>query len=236
MCSHDTASTHQREQKMLPNKPTSDVLLAAMNDLGTAQDDASVPSAVPMKRLKGKMPSRKRTFEPDPDQEENERKAVKFPIGDGDVMRCRARVRLLLKRILGKIVKDQIVRRVYHIQQQLPCEGCQENWPGQDDHACLFFGDTPEYRVEDYVSEHYKHVASSIDANEIFDVFYAVCQLLVAMGFTHPKLSKETLNDTIQEILLGWENETEDIAQTFNSWSFLNVTRLLDFVMTSHCA
>ena len=74
-------TTHQREKKMLPNKPTSDVLLAAMNDLGTAQDDASVPSAVPMKRLKGKMPSRKRTFEPDPDQEENERKAVKFPIG-----------------------------------------------------------------------------------------------------------------------------------------------------------
>ena len=81
MCSHDTASTHQREQKMLPNKPTSDVLLAAMNELGTTQDDASVPSAVPMKRLKGKMPSRKRTFEPDPDQEENEKKAVKFPIG-----------------------------------------------------------------------------------------------------------------------------------------------------------
>ena len=27
-------TTHQREKKMLPNKPTSDVLLAAMNELG----------------------------------------------------------------------------------------------------------------------------------------------------------------------------------------------------------
>ncbi len=74
-------TAHQREQQMLPNQPKSDVLKAAMAELGAVQDDASVPSAVPMKHVKGKMSSRKRRFEPDPDQEENERKAVKFPIG-----------------------------------------------------------------------------------------------------------------------------------------------------------
>ncbi len=74
-------TTHQREQQMLPKKPKPDVLKAAMTELGTAQDAASVPPAVPMVDVKGKMPSRKRRFEPDPDQAENDRKAVKFPIG-----------------------------------------------------------------------------------------------------------------------------------------------------------
>ncbi len=148
-------------------------------------------------------------------------------------MHCRARVRLLLKRILGKIVKDRIVRRAYDMQQQLPCEGCQENWACQDHHACLFFGNTPEYRAEEFVLEHYEHVVSSIESNEIIDVFYAVCRLLIVAGFTHAGLTKETLNDTIQDILMGWQNETDDIAQTFNSYSFPNVTRLLVFVMAS---
>ena len=68
--------TYQREQHMLPKKPSSKVLKAAMVELSATQDDD-----VPMVAVKGKKPSRKRRFEPDPDQAENERKAVKFPIG-----------------------------------------------------------------------------------------------------------------------------------------------------------
>ena len=37
-------TTHQREQKMLPKKPTSNVLLAAMNELGTAQAESQAES------------------------------------------------------------------------------------------------------------------------------------------------------------------------------------------------
>ncbi len=130
-------------------------------------------------------------------------------------------------------MKDRIVQRVQHIQQQLPCEGCQEHWPSQVDHACLFFGDTPEYHVEDFVSEHYEHVVSSIDGNEIIDVFLAACRLLADGGFMHADLTKETLNDIIQDILMVWKTETEDIAKTFNSYLFPNVTKLLGFVMAS---
>ena len=64
--------TYQREQHMLPKKPSSKVLKAAMVELSATQDDD-----VPMVAVKGKRPR----FEPDPNQAENKRKAVKFPIG-----------------------------------------------------------------------------------------------------------------------------------------------------------
>ena len=139
-------------------------------------------------------------------------------------LRCRARVGLLLQRILGKQVKARIVKRVYQTQQQLPCEGCQEHWGNQDEHACLFFGNGPEYRVEDFVSDHYEHVVSTIDTNEVIEVFDAVCRILFGADATQAGLTKETLKDITQDILLGWQNETEDITQTFNSFRFPNVT------------
>ena len=72
------ATTHQREQKMLPENGPSDVMAAAMAELRYAPNTAPDP---PMKNVKGKRMSQKRKFEPDPDQEANERNAIKFAIG-----------------------------------------------------------------------------------------------------------------------------------------------------------
>ena len=153
------------------------------------------------------------------------------PYDDGTT--CGSRVGPLIKRILGQIVKDRIVERAYEKQKHLPCEGCEEHWANQEGHACLFFCNMPEYRVEDFVSEHYDNVMSSMDVSEIIKIFYAVSEHLTVGGFSHEGSSKQTLNDLIQDVLMSWENETDDITETFNSYAFPNVTRLIDFVLAA---
>lgn len=125
------------------------------------------------------------------------------------------------------------MQRAYQIQQQLPCEGCEENWASQDEHACMFYGVTPEYCVEDFVPLHYDNVQSSIDANEIISIFYAVRRLFDDETFIRTGLTKEALNDVIHDILMSWKNSTEDIAPSFRSYSFSNLNRLINYVMAS---
>ncbi|XP_038062841.1 uncharacterized protein LOC119733319 [Patiria miniata] len=131
----------QQEESEVDSGPAEDLLAAAMTELtGNPPTDLSKPPFI-----KGKPTKRK--FSPDPDQQENEKNAVRFEIGGSsnqDIIDRRVRVRTLTKRILTKLITDEILQLVYHTQKRLGCEGCKKDWPSLFEHACTFLVGIPQ--------------------------------------------------------------------------------------------
>ena len=85
-----------------------------------------------------------------------------------DVPARKFRATRLTKRILTKLITDEILHLIYRAQEQLGCEGCEKTWPSQWDHACLFFGRNPVCCIE---HEYIEEATQSLDTNGEFRYF-----------------------------------------------------------------
>ncbi|XP_038058687.1 uncharacterized protein LOC119730560 [Patiria miniata] len=225
-----TVQPAQQEESQADSGPAPDLLAAAMAELS---------GKPPMKLaeppfIKGK-PGKKRKFSPDPEQEENDRNAVRFHIGEStnqDIVDRRARARRLTKRILTKLITDEILRLVYRAQEQLGCEGCEEDWTSQWDHACLFFGVNPENRIDDFMDEHFDEAIQSLDTGRVLPMFHAVAALLGASSFSGEGVDLNAeINPIIADILTEWKADQSDIGTSFYTMLFDNTTELVQYTI-----
>ena len=147
-------------------------------------------------------------------------------IDDADyVANCKQRVMTLVKRILTKMVTDQIFSLTYEAQEQLGCEGCEKDWPSQYDHACLFFGMDPTCCLSDYVDLHYERAAQSVDKTQVALIFGAVTSRLGVGPFTYEGMNMDNL---IDQILNEWKLHPADLSTSFYTTAFDIVTELID--------
>ena len=147
-------------------------------------------------------------------------------------MARRSRARTLTERILTKLITDEIFKLVYRAQEQLGCEGCEEDWPSQWDHACLFFGKNPECRIDDFVPEYLEEAMELLDTGRVLSIFQAVTNLLGASSFIGDELDLDAeINITISNILNKWKLNQKDISLSFYSSSFNKTYELIDNVL-----
>ena len=134
---------------------------------------------------------------------------------------------MVIKRILTKIVTDEILRFVYVAQDALGCEGCEENWGTQDEHQCLFFGISPTSNLYNYVDEWYSDAAPCVKPNKVIDIFDAVN---ISLNVTKSSEDGQNIDKhaIIKEIMDGWGEDPDDIARSFYSTFFNNLTELID--------
>ncbi len=139
-------------------------------------------------------------------------------------------VKMVIKRILTKIVTDEILRLVYANQDALGCEGCEMFWGTQDEHQCLFFGVSPASNLYDYVDEWYSDAASCVKPDKVIDIFDAVN---ISLNVTESSEDGQNIDKhvVIKEVLDEWREDPDDIARSFYSTFFNNLTELIDSTM-----
>ena len=151
-----------------------------------------------------------------------------------DVPARKFRATRLTERILTKLITDEILHLVYRAQEQLGCEGCEQNWASQWDHACLFFGLNPVCRMEHFVPEYIDEAMQSLDTNRVLSTFQAVAALLGAESFIGDEVDSRTeLNTMIVDILNDWRAVPEDVSISFYSPLFDKTSELIQHVVES---
>ena len=151
-----------------------------------------------------------------------------------DVPARKFRATRLTKRILTKLITDEILHLVNRAQEQLGCEGCEKNWPSQWDHACLFFGRSPVCCIEQFVPEYIEEATQSLDTNWVLSIFQAVAALLGADSFIGDEVDLSIeLNTMIVDILTDWKAVPEDVSISFYSPLFDETSELILHVMES---
>ena len=144
---------------------------------------------------------------------------------DEYVADCKQRVKTLVKRILTRMVTDRIFNLTYEAQEQLGCEGCEKDWPSQNDHACLFFGMNPICCLSDYVDEYFVRAAQLVDKTQVVLVFGAVTSRLGVGPFTYEGMN---MYDIIHQVLNEWKLDPADLSRSFYTNVFDILTELLD--------
>ena len=146
----------------------------------------------------------------------------------------RSRATRLTKRILTKLITDEIFHLVYRAQEQLGCEGCEEDWTSQWDHGCLFFGVNPECRLQDFVPDYLEEAMQSLDTNRVLSIFQAVTSSLGADAFIvdGADLNNE-LNAMIENTLNDWRAIPEDVSISFYSPFFDKTSDLIQCIVDS---
>ena len=103
-------------------------------------------------------------------------------IADIDVA-ARSRTARLTKRILSKLITNEILKLVCQAQAQHVCEGCLNDWKSQWGHKCLFYGMNPEYCLLEFVSEYFEEVVQALDTSLLLSVCY--CSEPFGSAFVH---------------------------------------------------
>ena len=149
------------------------------------------------------------------------------PSTSDDVTNSSRPTRMVIKRILTKIVTDDILQHVYDDQDAQGCKGCEENWPSQDEHECLFFGVAPTCRLYDYAPTYYDEAAERVQLDQVVEIFDAVNTILNVSESSDegPNIDKHAI---IQEIIDEWHSDPDDVARSFYSPFFNNLTELID--------
>ena len=149
---------------------------------------------------------------------------------DTDVRRVRAKK--LTKQIMTKLITDEIFQLVYHAQEQLGCEGCDNNWASQWDDACMFFGMNPECHVRDFIPEYFEQAMQSVNTDRVLPIFQAAAALLGSGSFIGEEMDLNTeLNSIVSDISHDWKIDQADIAISFYSIHFDNTTDLIQFTI-----
>lgn len=140
----------------------------------------------------------------------------------------RRKAKSLVERILAKLISDSVITLTYKTLAQEPCEGCDEDWPSQFDHACMAYGRAIESHLYDFVDEYYEEAASSVHLTRVIDICNRVSARL---GARFEGLEVEDIASVVTDTLRAWQTDATDIIQWYYITACTRETELIEEVM-----
>ena len=145
------------------------------------------------------------------------------------VEESRRKARSLVERILAKLISSDIIRLAYKTLAQEPCEGCDENWPSQFDHACMAYGKSVESRLYDFVDEYYEEAAASVQLSKVMEVYNWV-SIHSGAEYRYEGLD-EDIASIVMETLYAWQTDSTDLIQWYYLTGSSRETELMEECM-----